>query len=317
MRSTVPEVEVSIGVLIRDRRVLLAWRSGELDQGGCWEFPGGKRQAGESAQQTLHREVMEETGLRVQAARRLIEFPHDYPDVRVRLSVWLVTRWSPTQPAADSGRMYRWVAVDRLGELSMPAANGPIVQALGLPPIYLVTGRHDGDDDRFLTRLAALVPRHTALVYLRPGLADPKAYRRLALKAVDVLPPDRATLMLRDAPRLAAELGTGLHLTSPKLMQARARPLPRSAVVAASCHGAAQLHHARAIGVDFATLSPVAATLSHPDRPALGWAEFSRLVNDVALPTYALGGMTPAMVDTAANAGAQGVAVLSALWNCV
>jgi 8-oxo-dGTP diphosphatase len=83
--------------------------------------------------------------------------------------------------------------------------------------------------------------------------------------------------------------------------------------VGASCHDAAQL----AVGVhlaDFATLSPVAATASHPGAPVLGWPRFQALADAAALPVYALGGMAPALAEQAHRHAGQGVAGIGAFW---
>jgi 8-oxo-dGTP diphosphatase len=91
--------------------------------------------------------------------------------------------------------------------------------------------------------------------------------------------------------------------------------VPAGGGCAASCHDAAELAAAARLGCDFAVLSPVAVTASHPDRPALGRARFDALTHAAALPVYALGGMRHADVDSARDHGGQGVAVLRDLWS--
>jgi len=93
------------------------------------------------------------------------------------------------------------------------------------------------------------------------------------------------------------------------------RPLPPGAWCAASCHDASELAQAARIGCDFAVLSPVAVTASHPERPSLGWARFAALVDGAALPVFAPGGMQPQQARTAREHGGQGVAVLRGLWS--
>jgi 8-oxo-dGTP diphosphatase len=90
------------------------------------------------------------------------------------------------------------------------------------------------------------------------------------------------------------------------------RPLPRDAWVGASCHDAGELERAAELGVDFATLSPVCATASHPDSAPLGWQRFAQLVAAARLPVYALGGVGPGDLERARASGAQGVAGIRA-----
>jgi 8-oxo-dGTP diphosphatase len=66
------------------------------------------------------------------------------------------------------------------------------------------------------------------------------------------------------------------------------------------------------LNADFATLSPVCATASHPDAKPLGWERFARLAADARLPVYALGGIAPEDLERARAAGAQGVAGIRA-----
>jgi 8-oxo-dGTP diphosphatase len=82
--------------------------------------------------------------------------------------------------------------------------------------------------------------------------------------------------------------------------------------VGASCHDAEELELAARLGADFATLSPVQATASHPGAAALGWDRFAQRVAAARLPVYALGGVGPDDLPRARAAGAQGVAGIRA-----
>ena len=63
-------IEVAAGVVKDDEgRILICRRKGELE--GLWEFPGGKREKGETFQQCLERELMEELELPVEAGDTL------------------------------------------------------------------------------------------------------------------------------------------------------------------------------------------------------------------------------------------------------
>ena len=105
----------------------------------------------------------------------------------------------------------------------------------------------------------------------------------------------------------------GLHLASRNLVELRRRPDEWS-LVGASCHGAADLAWAAALGLDYALLSPVLPTASHPGAPPLGWERFAALAEEATLPVYALGGLGPGEVEQAIDHGAQGVAAIRGLW---
>ncbi|HMB43937.1 MAG TPA: NUDIX domain-containing protein, partial [Luteimonas sp.] len=83
-----PLVEVVAGVLQDARgRILLARRTKGRDLAGLWEFPGGKREPGESAEAALARELQEELGVQVTVGAPLIAVPQQYPHKRLRLDV--------------------------------------------------------------------------------------------------------------------------------------------------------------------------------------------------------------------------------------
>ena len=84
--------------------------------------------------------------------------------------------------------------------------------------------------------------------------------------------------------------------------------------LAASCHNAADLQQAQRIGADFAVLSPVLPTQSHPEATLLGWQSFAEQVAAATIPVYALGGMTMNQLPQAWQSGAQGIAGIRGLW---
>jgi 8-oxo-dGTP diphosphatase len=112
------------------------------------------------------------------------------------------------------------------------------------------------------------------------------------------------------------ELGAaGVHLPGRMLATTAKRPVPQSLWLAASCHDASQLERAARVGCDFAVLSPVAPTTSHPGSEPLGWKLFEDLVNESQLSIYALGGIQPEHGPTARAHGGRGVASIRATWS--
>jgi len=87
---------------------------------------------------------------------------------------------------------------------------------------------------------------------------------------------------------------------------------PRWQWIGASCHSLSELEQAQKIGVDFAVLAPVLPTLTHPEATALGWQRFAALTEQINIPVYALGGLTKKDLNTARNAGGQGIAGIRA-----
>ncbi|MEO7242905.1 MAG: NUDIX domain-containing protein [Variovorax sp.] len=86
--------EVAVGILIQhDGALLLTTRPEGKAYAGYWEFPGGKVEQGESIEGALRRELHEELGIVIDAARVWKVTEHDYPHAQVRLHWCKVHRW--------------------------------------------------------------------------------------------------------------------------------------------------------------------------------------------------------------------------------
>ncbi len=300
--------------MIRDGdRILLAKRPDHVDQGGLWEFPGGKREAGEAPRQALARELHEELGIVVRNARPLIRFTHRYPDKTVELDVWEVTAFDGIACGRE-GQPLRWVAPDDLRRVALPAANRAIVTAARLPDRYLITGAFTDRAD-FLRRLERALAAGIRLVQLRAHGLEEADYLRLADAALARCHAADARLLLNAPADWVTRVGAdGVHLTRWRLAAMSRRPLPEACLVAASVHDPQELSRAEALGVDFSVLSPVTPTRSHPQARPLGWARFGQWVAAARHPVYALGGLGADAVTRAREAGAQGVAAIGAFW---
>ncbi|HHH39019.1 MAG TPA: Nudix family hydrolase [Sedimenticola sp.] len=308
--------EVAVAVILDTAgRVLLSRRHVNAHQGGLWEFPGGKLEPGETLDAALRREIREELGIEVLNHRPLITIDHHYPGRSVRLRVRQVATFRGV-PEGREGQPLAWVAPAALAGYPMPAADRPIVTALRLPAHCLVTGPDPRDPETFLARLDQALADGIRLVQLRaPGLSE-EAFRQLATRALERCRRHAARCLLNADPVLAERLGAdGVHLSSRRLLTLERRPLARGLWVGASCHDLPQLRRAESLGLDFAFLSPVLPTASHPEAPPLGWEGFRALVDRVALPVYALGGMTPGMAERAREEGGQGIAAIRGLWD--
>ena len=121
---------VVAGVISNDRgEILIAKRPANKSHSGLWEFPGGKRELGEAAVQTLRRELMEEVGIEVCSAVPLVSRFYEYNDYDVDLQAWVVEAFN-CRPQPCEGQELRWVAVDELGAYTMPEANEFVITAL-------------------------------------------------------------------------------------------------------------------------------------------------------------------------------------------
>ncbi|MGB4859437.1 MAG: Nudix family hydrolase [Dokdonella sp.] len=309
-------VHVMAGVIRDDaERILLAQRPDGSHLAGLWEFPGGKREVGESRWNALVRELEEELGIVANAGRPLISVPFAYPTKSIQLDVWQIDAYAG-EPWSREGQELEWVDDAALDAMPMPDADKPVVTALRLPHEYLIT------PDLPRMPAAAVIESITralrngiTLIQLRLPSWPREATLELAMQLRVLTRTHAARLLMNSDIQLALDADLdGVQLPARIAATFNQRPLPPGKWLAVSCHDADELAHAMRIGADFATLSPVAATTTHPDSETLGWDRFRDLIAEVAMPVYALGGMHRTDVTTARDAGGQGIAAITALW---
>ncbi|MCD6705891.1 MAG: Nudix family hydrolase [Thiobacillus sp.] len=306
-------VEVSAAVLTRpDGRVLLAQRPQGKAYAGYWEFSGGKVEPGESLEAALVRELHEELGIVVTRACRWITRVFEYPHAIVRLNFFRVFDWQG-EPHPHEGQVFSWQQPDAVEVAPLLPANFPILKALSLPPLLGITHAESLGVDSFLARLDIALANGLRLIQLRDKTLPEDARLALARETVRRAHRYGARVLVNGDPALAGAAGAdGVHLDSTAAARLTARP--DYDWIGVSCHDAAELAHAAAIEADFALLSPVLPTLTHPGAVTLGWDTFSALAAASPIPVYGLGGLGRDDVALAQSHGAHGVALLRGAW---
>jgi len=307
-------VEVAAAVMLRadGREFLLAQRPEGKVYAGYWEFPGGKVEPGESVRDALIRELQEELGITVTACSPWLTRQFTYPHATVHLNFWRVTAWDGeigiTAPLEHSA-----VEWQRTGEAATVApilpANDPILKALSLPTTMAITNAEAEGTERQLERLEEALKAGLRLIQVRDK-GWPRAQRLWLAEAVCRLAHGHGALVvINDDEDIARQVGAdGIHLSSIKLATCTQRP--DFTWVGASSHTAVEVARAGELGLDYALLSPVLATPSHPETSGLGWPEFARQVAGNTLPVLALGGMQPELLPEAQKHGAHGIALM-------
>lgn len=307
-------IHVAVGVIRSPdrRRILITRRARDSHQGGLWEFPGGKVEPGESVPAALRRELREELDITVGGSHPLRRVSHDYGDRRVVLDVHYVDDWRG-EPRGMEGQPLRWVGVEDLDPADFPVANRAIIRALRLTGVLSITP-DCADPAQARARIGQLADHSPGLIRLRFPSLEASARERL-LSLLDDWPASlrRRLLLPGDSTTAQQARFGGCHLTERQLWTQESRSRDERLLLGASCHDRGALERAAALGADYATLSPVRATASHPGTPGLGWRRFAELVDGLDIPVYALGGLGPEDADEARRHGARGVAGIRAM----
>jgi len=335
-------VEVAAAVLQReDNSFLLAQRPPDKIWAGYWEFPGGKIEPGETPYHALVRELREELGIAVTTAYPWLTRVFAYPHATVRLNFFRVTAWSG-ELHPHEGQQFAWQRLQPMNPMPkgvlpyaptdawivgaygntpdhhisvspLLPANAPILRALELPALYAISNVAELGEQESMQRLDAALKNGLRLVQLREKNYSREALRELALKMLPLLRRHDARLIINADIELAREIGAdGVQLTGAQMVELRERPAVERC--GASCHNAEELRRAEELGCDFALLSPVLATQSHPGAPHLGWENFAAIAAGSSIPVYALGGLTHADMQTAWQHGAHGISLLRQAW---
>jgi 8-oxo-dGTP diphosphatase len=132
-----PLLVVAVAILDRDGRVLMQRRRQDAVHGGLWEFPGGKVEAGETAEMAALREIDEELGLSLDASELA---PLTFASGRAArpsdgsrglvLLLYTCRRWQG-EARCRAGEEIRWFAAEELRGLAMPPLDYPLADALG------------------------------------------------------------------------------------------------------------------------------------------------------------------------------------------
>jgi 8-oxo-dGTP diphosphatase len=305
-------IEVVAAVITRpDGAFLLGQRPAGKVYAGYWEFPGGKIERGEAPGAALSRELNEELGIEVRSAYPWLTRDYDYAHAAVRLRFFRVTGWSGV-PHGRENQRFTWQMPDAITVDPLLPANGPILRALGLPAEYAITNAGELGEREFLARLDHALARGLKLLQVREKSMSGTALLRFATKVVRRAHAGGARVLVNADAELAKRAGAdGVHLTAAQLMN---QLRPAWGLIGASCHDAAELARAQALGVDFAVLGPVAPTPSHPGATGLGWDKLAALLRDCPLPVYALGGMKATDLDAAQRCGAHGISMMRGAW---
>ena len=163
-KKDLPLVNVAVAVIqSEDGYVLMAERPYGKESSGSWEFPGGKFELGESAEQALAREIYEELGIKPKMAYPWISYKFAYPNKRVKLHVFRIFNWEGT-PSGREGQRISWEDSGAIRVSPLLPANNHILEVIKLPLLYILTNTSQSSMVKFMEVLVKLFEQGVRLI---------------------------------------------------------------------------------------------------------------------------------------------------------
>jgi len=185
---------------------------------------------------------------------------------------------------------------------------------LSVPELVLITDSSRMERERFFTAVEAALCGGVDAVLVREKQMDSARLLAFCSRLRAMTMAHDALLIVHSQADVARAVGAdGVHVAAVHMVEilTMRKWINRADImISVSCHDADELEEAGKCGADFALLSPVFPTASHPGVPHLGAKRFRALAEASPLPVAALGGITP---ENRAELTGYGVAVISAV----
>jgi mutator protein MutT len=122
-------IDVSAALIFHQGRLLITQRHADSHLGGLWEFPGGKREPGETFEECLVREIREELAMEIKVSELFEEITHAYETKTVHLK-FFICGWTGGEPQAIGCAAFKWIPKSELAENEFPAADKQLLEKL-------------------------------------------------------------------------------------------------------------------------------------------------------------------------------------------
>ena len=124
-----PHIEVAAAIIFKHDTILISQRGEKSHLSGYWEFPGGKREEGETFEACLVREIREELDVAIQVERLLETIQYEYAEKIVTLKFYCC-RYLQGEAKALGCCQFKWVPLPELPDYPFPPANVPVLEKL-------------------------------------------------------------------------------------------------------------------------------------------------------------------------------------------
>ena len=129
MYNESPMTQVIAAIIEKDGKILIARRKKGSHLAHKWEFPGGKIEPGETHEQCLKRELLEELGIKVNVEEFICSSKYAYENISIELCIYKVSFVSG-EFSINSHEEIRWISPGKLSEYDLPEANIPVTKII-------------------------------------------------------------------------------------------------------------------------------------------------------------------------------------------
>jgi mutator protein MutT len=123
------QIEVSAALIFQNGELLITQRRANAHLGGLWEFPGGKREANETCEQCLAREIHEELGVKIYVGELFEETTHAYAEKTIHLK-FFICKLLGGGPQPLGCAALKWIGKTKLADYEFPAADAQLLEKL-------------------------------------------------------------------------------------------------------------------------------------------------------------------------------------------
>lgn len=128
-KAPIPHYHIGVGIIRKKSKILIGKRKDTGMLGGLWEFPGGKKKDEEPIEETVKREIYEETTLKVQVEEKIAEINHAYTHFKITLHGFYCQILSGKEKPLSAVTL-SWVTPDQLNQYPFPKATSRLIQHL-------------------------------------------------------------------------------------------------------------------------------------------------------------------------------------------
>ena len=121
-------VRVTAAVICREHKIFATQR-GYGDYKDWWEFPGGKIESGESPEQALKREILEELAAEISVGRKIMTVEYDYPAFHLSMDCFVCTLIRG-EPELLEHEAAKWLSRSELDSVPWLPADREVVDTL-------------------------------------------------------------------------------------------------------------------------------------------------------------------------------------------